>query len=232
MRAMVDWGAGNYERTAEELAPVAAAVVEMAALQPGEQVLDVACGTGNAALLAAARGARVVGIDGAPRLLEVARARARDQRVEVDFRHGDLLDLPVEDDLADVVLSVFGVIFAADPAQALRELARVTRANARIFLTAWIPAGPIDAMLTAMGRVLERSRSQRHRGAFRGRRPAPSGPWPMRRPCRWSGPRSASWRSAPAHPRPTWTPGGSIPWPLPPGPHSSEPAPVRGHRWP
>lgn len=154
MRAMVDWGAGNYERTAEELAPVAAAVVEMAALQPGEQVLDVACGTGNAALLAAARGARVVGIDGAPRLLEVARARARDQRVEVDFRHGDLLDLPVEDGLADVVLSVFGVIFAADPAQALRELARVTRANARIFLTAWIPAGPIDAMLTAMGRVL------------------------------------------------------------------------------
>jgi ubiquinone/menaquinone biosynthesis C-methylase UbiE len=75
--AMVDWNAGNYERTADELEPVARAVVEQAEPLSGERVLDLACGTGNAALLATSRGARVVGVDSAPRLLSVARERAR-----------------------------------------------------------------------------------------------------------------------------------------------------------
>jgi SAM-dependent methyltransferase len=153
---MVDWGAGDYEATAEELAPVAEAVVQRARISAGEDVLDVACGTGNAALLAAARGARVVGVDGAPRLLEVARDRARARGVVVDFREGDLLALPVDDGAVDVVLSVFGVIFAADAARALRELARVLRPSGRALVTAWIPEGPIDAMLTAMSHVVGR----------------------------------------------------------------------------
>jgi SAM-dependent methyltransferase len=153
---MVDWGAGDYEATAEELAPVAEAVVQRARISAGEDVLDVACGTGNAALLAAARGARVVGVDGAPRLLEVARERARARGVVVDFREGDLLALPVDDGAVDVALSVFGVIFAADAARALRELARVLRPSGRALVTAWIPEGPIDAMLTAMSRVVGR----------------------------------------------------------------------------
>ncbi len=66
---MVDWGKGRYEQTAAELEPVAAAVVEMAAPTAGDRVLDVACGTGNAALLAAARGADVVGVDSSERLV-------------------------------------------------------------------------------------------------------------------------------------------------------------------
>src|SRR4051794_835735 len=143
---MVDWGAGRYETTAAELAPVAEAVVRRAGISAGEEVVDVACGTGNAALLAAARGARAVGVDGAVRLLEVARQRAGTEAVAVDLREGDLLDLPVDDEAADVVLSVFGVIFAQDPAQALREIARVLRPEGRALITAWIPAGPIDAM--------------------------------------------------------------------------------------
>jgi SAM-dependent methyltransferase len=153
---MVDWGAGEYERTAAELEPVARAVVAMAALTRGERVIDLACGTGNVALIAAANGAQVVGIDAAPRLLEVARERARAQGVDVDFRDGDLLHLPVDDGAADVVLSVFGVIFASDPGAALREMRRVMLPGARAFLSAWIPAGPIDAMLAAMGRILGR----------------------------------------------------------------------------
>jgi SAM-dependent methyltransferase len=151
---VVDWGSGNYERTAAELEPVSEAVVEMAAPSPREQVIDLACGTGNAALLAAARGARVIGIDASPRLLEVARERARAQGAHVDFREGDLLDLPLADSAAEVVLSVFGVIFAPDPAQALQEVRRVLRPNGRVLISAWIPAGPIDAMLGAMGRIL------------------------------------------------------------------------------
>ena len=153
---MVDWGAGSYEATASELEPVAQAVVEQAALSAGEDVLDLGCGTGNAALLAAARGARVVGVDGAPRLLSVASERAQGQGLALDLRQGDLLTLPIEDAAADAVLSVFGVIFATDPAQALREIARVLRPGGRALLSAWVPAGPIDAMFGAMGRIIAR----------------------------------------------------------------------------
>ena len=153
---MVDWGAGRYELTAAELAPVAEVVVERSGVRAGDDVVDVACGTGNAALLAAARGAHVVAIDGAPRLLAVARERAAAQGIEVDLREGDLLALPVGDSATDVVLSVFGVIFARDPAAALREIARILRHDGRAFVSAWIPAGPINAMLTAVGRVMAR----------------------------------------------------------------------------
>jgi SAM-dependent methyltransferase len=153
---MVDWNAGRYERTAAELEPVARAMVDAARPQPDERVLDLACGTGNAALLAAERGARVLGIDGAPRLLEVARERARSLAVQPEFRHGDLLELPVDDNCADIVLSVFGVIFAPDPGRALQEVSRAAAPGARVFLSAWIPAGPINDMLAALGRVVAR----------------------------------------------------------------------------
>jgi len=154
--SMVDWGAGKYETTAVELEPVARAVVEQAALIAGEDVLDLACGTGNAALLAGALGAGVIGVDAAPRLLEVARTRAQTFGVDLEVREGDLLALPVNDASVDVVLSVFGVIFAADPAQALREIARVLRPGGRVLVSAWVAAGPIDAMLGAMGRIMSR----------------------------------------------------------------------------
>jgi SAM-dependent methyltransferase len=153
---MVDWDAGCYERTAAELEPVARAMVDAARPQPDERVLDLACGTGNAALLAAQRGARVVGVDAAPRLLDVARERARSLEVQAEFRQGDLLGLPVADDSADVVLSVFGVIFASDPGRALREASRAAAPGARVFFSAWIPAGPINDMLAAVGRVVAR----------------------------------------------------------------------------
>ena len=154
--AVVDWGSGKYEQTAAELEPVSQAVVDMAALSPPVDVIDSACGTGNAALLAARRGARVVGIHTSARLLEVARERARTQGVDVDFREGDLLDLPVADGTADVVLSVFGVVFASDPEQALGEVGRVLRPGGHVLVSAWVPAGPIHAMLGAMGRILAR----------------------------------------------------------------------------
>lgn len=151
---MVDWSAGSYEATAAELAPVSEAVVERAGVGPGVDVVDVACGTGNAALLAASRGARVVGVDGAPRLLEVAAARAVELGLDVEWREGDLGALPAEEATADVVLSVFGVIFARDPAGALGEIARVLRPEGRAYVSAWIPGGPIDAMLGVVARAM------------------------------------------------------------------------------
>jgi SAM-dependent methyltransferase len=153
---MVDWDAGCYERTATELEPVARAVVDAAQPRSGDRVLDLACGTGNAALLSAARGARVIGVDAAPRLLKVARERARALTVEAEFHQGDLLALPVADAAADLVISVFGLIFAPDRARALAEVTRVCAPGARVFITAWVPAGPIHDMLAALGRVVAR----------------------------------------------------------------------------
>lgn len=140
----LDWGVGRYETTAEELRPVAAAVVERAAISPGDRVVDVGCGTGNAALLAALRGAQATGVDPAARLLEVARGRAAESGVSATFLQGDAASIPVATAGADVVLSVFAVIFAPDPIAAAAEMARVTAPGGRILLTAWIPEGAVQ----------------------------------------------------------------------------------------
>ena len=153
-----DWSLGNYEHTAAELLPAARVVVERAAIAEGETVVDVGCGTGNAALLAAALGARVTGVDPAARLLEVARGRAADEGLQATFVAGDAASIPLEEATADVMLSVFGVIFAPDPVAAAAELARVTAPDGRILLSAWIPEGPISQMgraaREAIGRAL------------------------------------------------------------------------------
>ena len=149
---MFDWGAGEYERTAAELEPAARHVVALAELAAGDAVLDIACGTGNAALLAAAAGARVSGLDAAPRLIDVARSRAGGDGVDVEFVVGDALDLPFADDAFDVVLSVFGIIFAPDAARALGEVARVLRPRGRALLAVWMPQGPIHRMVGVLAR--------------------------------------------------------------------------------
>ena len=139
----VDWGLGHYETTAAQLLPAAEAVVDAAAPSPGELVLDVGCGTGNAALLAARRGARVVGVDPAERLVEVAAAQAGAEGLDATFELGDAAALPVADGSADVVVSVFGVMFAPDAEAAAAELARVTAPGGRIVFSAWIPDGAV-----------------------------------------------------------------------------------------
>jgi SAM-dependent methyltransferase len=140
----MDWSLGRYEHTAAQLLPAARVVVERAAPAAGEHVVDVGCGTGNAALLAAARGARVTGVDPALRLLEVAREQAAAQGLEATFVAGEAAALPLPDGAADVVLSVFGVIFAPDASGAAAELARVTAPGGRIVLAAWMPGGAIS----------------------------------------------------------------------------------------
>jgi SAM-dependent methyltransferase len=140
---MIDWGLGSYERTATQLAPAAGAAVEAAEILPGDRVLDVGCGTGNAALLAAMHGARATGLDPAVRLLEVARGRAASAGIDADWVRGDALDLPFVDDTFDATLSVFGVIFAAPPERAVAELVRVTAPEGRIVLTTWVGDGAL-----------------------------------------------------------------------------------------
>ncbi len=138
-----DWGIGQYERTAAQLEPAAVVVVDAAGDLAGRTLVDVGCGTGNAALIAAARGASSIGVDPAARLLEVARGRAAEEALDAHFVAGDAAAVPLPDASADVVVSVFGVIFAPDPAAAAAELVRLAAPGGRILLSAWIPGGAI-----------------------------------------------------------------------------------------
>jgi SAM-dependent methyltransferase len=151
---MIDWGAGHYESTAAELKPVAEHVIARAEPRPGQRVLDLATGTGNAALLAARAGAAVTGLDGAPRLIQVARERAAADGIEASFVVGDLQSLPFDDAAFEIVLSVFGLIFAPDPRLAFDEMMRVLGPGGRAIFSAWVPRGPIDAMVGAIGRAM------------------------------------------------------------------------------
>src|SRR6266536_5366377 len=115
----MEWGQGRYESVAEQLLPAAEVVVERAAPKEGERVVDVGCGTGNAALLAAERGAKVTGVDPAGRLLDVAAAEASERGLDADFVIGEAASIPLDDDSVDLAISVFGVIFAPDPQAAV-----------------------------------------------------------------------------------------------------------------
>lgn len=140
---MLDWGDGEYEHTATQLRPVAEVVVRAAAVGRDEDVIDVACGTGNAALQAARAGARVTGVDASERLGQVARERASAEGLELTFQAADALALPFADGTFDLALSVFGVIFAAPAERAAAELLRVVRPSGRIVITSWAPEGAI-----------------------------------------------------------------------------------------
>jgi SAM-dependent methyltransferase len=146
----VDWGLGRYERIAEGLRPAAEEVVALAAPARGERLLDVGCGTGNGSLLAVQRGAQVTGVDPAARLLQVARERVPGG----EFLGGEAAALPLPDGAVDLVISVFGVIFAPDASEALGELARVCTPSGRIVLSAWLPGGAVADVMRARAEAL------------------------------------------------------------------------------
>ncbi|MBL7497165.1 methyltransferase domain-containing protein [Frankia sp. CNm7] len=149
------WAAGDYAAVAElidESPP--RDLLARVELAPGARVLDVATGTGNVALRAAAAGARVVGLDLTPELFETARRRAHEHRVAVDWVEGDAEELPYPDASFDLVLSVFGVQFAPRHELAARELARVCRPGGQIGLVSWTPQSQIGELLKLIGRYL------------------------------------------------------------------------------
>lgn len=151
-RQQATWSSGDYSAVAARIVLVAEELCEAADLQAGSRVLDVATGSGNAALAAARRGARVTGIDYVPALLDRGRLRAEAERLEVDFREGDAEDLPVEPASFDAVISVFGVMFAPDHHQTASELALACRPGGKIALASWTPAGYIGEMFRLVSR--------------------------------------------------------------------------------
>lgn len=129
----------------------AARLVGFARIRSGQQVLDVACGTGVVALAAARTGARVSGLDLTPELLAHARENAAIAGVEVDWREGDVEALPFEDESFDVVVSQFGHMFAPRPEVATREMMRVLKPGGTLAFATWPPelyTGQVFALTT------------------------------------------------------------------------------------
>lgn len=139
------WAAGNFGAVAQLILDVGELIVERSRVAAGDEVLDVACGTGNTTLPGARAGARVTGLDLVPKLLDEARASAEAEGLEVDWVEGDAEALPFEDARFDVVLSTFGCMFAPRHEVAATEIARVLRPGGRIGICSWTPDGTIGA---------------------------------------------------------------------------------------
>ncbi len=149
-RAM--WASGDYPSMVETfLLPLGPRLVEAAGIGPGTRVLDVAAGTGNAAIPAAARGATVVASDLTPELFEAGRARAGAEGVELEWTAADAEDLPFADAGFDAVISSIGVMFAPHHQAAADELVRVCRPGGTIGLLSWTPEGMLGALFRTMG---------------------------------------------------------------------------------
>jgi SAM-dependent methyltransferase len=149
------WAAGDYAAVAEHIDAVPPRdLLERVDIRPGHDVLDVATGTGNVAIRAAAAGAQVAGLDLTPELFDTARRRAAAADVTVDWVEGDAEDLPFDDERFDRVLSTFGVQFAPRHAIVAQELARVCRPGGLIGLVNWTPEGQIGELFKIMGRYM------------------------------------------------------------------------------
>jgi ubiquinone/menaquinone biosynthesis C-methylase UbiE len=148
------WDAGNFAAVAEKILDAGEVVVAAAGVEPGMEVLDVACGTGNATLPAARAGARVTGLDFAPGLLEIARERAADAMLEIDFIEGDAQELPFEDASFDRLVSTFGHMFAPDHRKTADEMKRVLKPGGVIAVASWMPEGAIGRMFRVTADLL------------------------------------------------------------------------------
>lgn len=135
------WAAGDYAALSEEIAGVGELLVERVAVTAGMRVLDVASGTGNAALPGARRGAEVTGLDLVPELLEAGEAKAASAGFEIEWVEGDAERLPFEDESFDRVLSTFGHMFAPRHRETADEMTRVCRKGGLVGICCWTPEG-------------------------------------------------------------------------------------------
>lgn len=148
-RAM--WASGDYPALADEmLLELGAVLVEASGIRPRQRVLDVAAGTGNAAIPAAMMGAKVVASDLTPELFEAGRREAANRGVSLEWQEGDAEALPFGDAEFDAVMSCIGVMFAPHHQAAADELLRVCKPGGSIGLLCWTPEGFIGHMFTAM----------------------------------------------------------------------------------
>src|SRR5262245_36214352 len=148
------WASGDFAVVAARIVISAEELCEAANLQAGWRVLDVATGSGNAAIAAARRGCRPVGADYVPALLAAGRTRAKAEHVDVEFVDGDAENLPFPDASFDAVLSIYGAMFAPDHRRTGAELARVARPGGVIGLASWTPDGFIGEMFRLISKYI------------------------------------------------------------------------------
>jgi SAM-dependent methyltransferase len=153
-RMRATWMAGDFGKIAEYTAIDAERFVDDLRITPAMQVLDVACGTGNLAIPAARKGAQVTGVDIATNLLDQARARASAEGLQITFKEGDAEQLPFPDAQFDLVMTMFGAMFAPDPEKVASEVARVCRHGGRIAMANWTPDGFTGKMFRLTSRYL------------------------------------------------------------------------------
>jgi len=145
------WGSGDYSVMVDTfLLPLGPRLVRACGIGPGMRVLDVAAGTGNAALPAARAGAEVIASDLTPRLLEDGEKRARSEGLTLKWQEADAEHLPFDDASFDVVMSSIGVMFAPHHQAAAEELVRVCRPGGTLGLLSWTPEGMIGDLFRTM----------------------------------------------------------------------------------
>jgi len=149
-RQRATWASGDYAAVGATIVLEAERLVDTADLRAGWRVLDVATGSGNAALAAARHGCVVTGCDYVPELLARGRERADAERLSVTFAEGDAEALPFGDRAFDAVVSIYGSMFAPDQQRTAAEMARVCRPGGRIGVASWTPSGFIGAMFRAI----------------------------------------------------------------------------------
>jgi SAM-dependent methyltransferase len=150
------WSLGDYSQIEQFTLAASEALVEACAVSAGQEVLDVAAGTGNFALLAAAEGASVVASDLTPKLMERGQERTAAASVDVEWVAADAEELPFEDDRFDCTASVFGAMFAPRPDRVARELFRVTRPGNTVGMANWTPEGFNGRIFEMMAEFLPR----------------------------------------------------------------------------
>src|SRR5262249_53571569 len=151
-RQQLAWSSGDCAVVASRIVLVAEQLCDRADLRAGWRVLDVATGSGNAALAAARHGCTAVGVDYVPALLERGRRRAAAEGLPVELIEGDAEALPFRDASFDAVTSVFGTMFAPDHAKTAAEVLRVCRPGGTIALASWTPDGFVGELFRVISR--------------------------------------------------------------------------------
>lgn len=153
-RLRATWMAGDYDRFSRYMEHDAREFYERLDVAPGCQLLDVGCGSGQLALLAARDGVQVTGVDIAANSIERAQARARAEGLNARFLEADAEDLPFEDGSFDVVTSLIGAMFAPRPDLVARELLRVCSPGGTIAMANWTPQGFVGQMFKTISKFI------------------------------------------------------------------------------
>jgi SAM-dependent methyltransferase len=153
-RLRATWMAGDYDRFSRFMESSAVEFLDRVGVPPGASLLDVACGSGQLALVAARRGVRVTGVDIAENSIRAARERAQAEALPAEFDEGDAEALPYADASFDVVASLFGAMFAPRPDLVAQELVRVCRPGGTIAMANWTKSGFIGQMFALVSKFI------------------------------------------------------------------------------